>query len=220
MSRWVVFTRQKVTLPWHMVETRPWIKILSLIFSPLFEASEQRLCKIDYKKCICRPLYNGHEILLKCTQRTRRLFLFGSQPQCRFPLRNGWHLLSILSTLPKWTFLILVREEAWIKGVAQYSRFILLFSAEERIPGGGQFHFHIYPLVFRKRKNTRGWPLSLSHLSSCFPQKKEYQGVATSKLVYKPDINDDGRYLACRVLPTSKTGKSLEDTWEIKVLCE
>ena len=51
-------------------------------------------------------------------------------------------------------------------------------------------------------------------------QAKEYQGVATSKLVYKPDIGDDGRYLACRVLPTSKAGKSLEDTWEIKVLCE
>ena len=51
-------------------------------------------------------------------------------------------------------------------------------------------------------------------------QAKEYQGVATSKLVYNPDIRDDGRYLACRVLPTSKAGKSLEDTWEIKVLCE
>ena len=46
---------KKMTLPWHMVETRPWIKILSLIFSLFFEASEQRLCKIDHKKCICRP---------------------------------------------------------------------------------------------------------------------------------------------------------------------
>ena len=44
--------------------------------------------------------------------------------------------------------------------------------------------------------------------------------MATSKLVYNPDIGDDGRYLACRVLPTTKAGKSLEDTWEIKVLCE
>ena len=43
--------------------------------------------------------------------------------------------------------------------VAQYSRFILLFSPEERIPGGGHFHFHIYPLVSPRRKNTRGWPL-------------------------------------------------------------
>ena len=30
------------------------------------------------------------------------------------------------------------------------------------------------------------------------PQKKEYQGVATSKLLYVPDIVDDGRYLTCR----------------------
>ena len=74
---------------------------------------------------------------------------------------------------------------------------------------------------FPQKKEYQG--VATCHLSLaniCFPQKKEYQGVATSKLVYKPDINDDGRYLACRVLPTSKTGKSLEDTWEIKVLCE
>ena len=30
------------------------------------------------------------------------------------------------------------------------------------------------------------------------PQKKEYQGVATSKLLYVPDITDDGHYLTCR----------------------
>ena len=30
------------------------------------------------------------------------------------------------------------------------------------------------------------------------PQKKEYQGVATSKLLYVPDIIDDGHYLTCR----------------------
>ena len=29
-------------------------------------------------------------------------------------------------------------------------------------------------------------------------QKKEYEGVATSKLLYKPQISDDGRYLTCR----------------------
>jgi len=42
--------------------------------------------------------------------------------------------------------------------------------------------------------------------------KKEYQGVATSRLVYTPATEDDGRYLTCRVKQT------LEDTWEIKVL--
>ena len=197
MSRWVVFTRQKVTLPWHMVETRPWIKILSLIFSPLFEASEQRLCKIDYKKCICRPLYNGHEILLKCTQRTRRLFLFGSQPQCRFPLRNGWHLLSILSTLPKWTFLILVREKAWIKGVAQYSRFILLFSPEERIPGGGHFQAGLQARHQRRRQilglssssNQQNWQESWGHLgdqSALWVNESEVHYRKNQPLARKP----------------------------------
>ena len=51
-------------------------------------------------------------------------------------------------------------------------------------------------------------------------QKKEYQGVATSRLVYTPAIQDDGRYLACRVLAGLSVRQSLEDTWEIKVLCE
>ena len=46
------------------------------------------------------------------------------------------------------------------QGVANFTfTFILLFSAKERIPGGGHFHFHIYPLVSPRRKNTRGWPL-------------------------------------------------------------
>ena len=80
------------------------------------------------------------------------------------------------------------------------------------------------------------------------PQKKEYQGVATSKLLYVPDITDDGHYLTCRspriissrlikieaknilsnhiishhhrVLAEGAMEESLEDTWEIKVLCE
>ena len=76
-------------------------------------------------------------------------------------------------------------------------------------------------------------------------QKKEYQGVATSKLLYVPDITDDGHYLTCRspriissrlkqkmfsqtlsyhqhhrVLAEGAMEESLEDTWEIKVLCE
>ena len=51
-------------------------------------------------------------------------------------------------------------------------------------------------------------------------QKKEYQGVATSRLVYTPAIEEDGRYLSCRVLAGGKIKESLEDTWEIKVLCE
>ena len=53
-----------------------------------------------------------------------------------------------------------------------------------------------------------------------FFQKKEYQGVATSKLLYSPDIGDDGRYLTCRVLAKGRMEESLEDTWEIKVLCK
>ena len=53
-----------------------------------------------------------------------------------------------------------------------------------------------------------------------FFQKKEFQGVATSRLVYTPAIEDDGRYLACRVLAGGRIKESLEDTWEIKVLCE
>lgn len=48
--------------------------------------------------------------------------------------------------------------------------------------------------------------------------KKEYQGVATSKLLYTPAIEDDGRYLTCRVLEEGRMKESLEDTWEIKVL--
>eukprot|EP00090_Calanus_glacialis_P029736 TRINITY_DN4776_c0_g2_i1.p1 TRINITY_DN4776_c0_g2~~TRINITY_DN4776_c0_g2_i1.p1 ORF type:complete len:861 (-),score=112.71 TRINITY_DN4776_c0_g2_i1:337-2919(-) len=48
--------------------------------------------------------------------------------------------------------------------------------------------------------------------------KKEYQGVATSKLLYTPAIEDDGRYLTCRVLAKGRMKESLEDTWEIKVL--
>lgn len=51
-------------------------------------------------------------------------------------------------------------------------------------------------------------------------QKREYQGVATSRLVYTPAIEDDGRYLTCRVLAGGRIKESLEDTWEIKVLCE
>ena len=51
-------------------------------------------------------------------------------------------------------------------------------------------------------------------------QKKEYQGVATSKLLYTPAIEDDGRYLTCRVLAKGRMKESLEDTWEIKVLCK
>ena len=51
-------------------------------------------------------------------------------------------------------------------------------------------------------------------------QKKEYQGVATSRLVYTPAIEEDGRYLTCRVLAGGRIKESLEDTWEIKVLCE
>ena len=51
-------------------------------------------------------------------------------------------------------------------------------------------------------------------------QKKEYQGVATSRLVYTPATEDDGRYLTCRVLAGARVKQSLEDTWEIKVLCE
>ena len=53
-----------------------------------------------------------------------------------------------------------------------------------------------------------------------YVQKKEYQGVATSRLVYTPAIEEDGRYLSCRVLAGGKIKESLEDTWEIKVLCE
>jgi hypothetical protein len=59
----------------------------------------------------------------------------------------------------------------------------------------------------------------LYHFSN-FHQKKEYQGVATSKLVYVPAIIDDGHYLTCRVLPVGRMEESLEDTWEIKVLCK
>ena len=51
-------------------------------------------------------------------------------------------------------------------------------------------------------------------------QKKEYQGVATSRLVYSPAIEEDGRYLSCRVEAGGRMAESLEDTWEIKVLCE
>ena len=44
--------------------------------------------------------------------------------------------------------------------------------------------------------------------------------MATSRLVYTPAIEDDGRYLTCRVLAGGRVKESLEDTWEIKVLCE
>ena len=40
------------------------------------------------------------------------------------------------------------------------------------------------------------WEISI--LFNSRPQKKEYQGVATSKLLYVPDITDDGHYLTCR----------------------
>ena len=77
MSRWVVFTRQKVTLPWHMVETRPWIKILSLIFSLFFEASEQRLCKIDHRKCICRPKQQWSRDIVEMHTTNKEIVPFG-----------------------------------------------------------------------------------------------------------------------------------------------
>ena len=44
--------------------------------------------------------------------------------------------------------------------------------------------------------------------------------MATSRLVYTPAIEEDGRYLSCRVLAGGKIKESLEDTWEIKVLCK
>ena len=44
--------------------------------------------------------------------------------------------------------------------------------------------------------------------------------MATSKLVYVPAIEDDGRYLSCRVSGHGSAETLLEDTWEIKVLCK
>jgi hypothetical protein len=44
--------------------------------------------------------------------------------------------------------------------------------------------------------------------------------VSTSRLKYIPTIEDDGRYLSCRVIIRAKTEKVLEDSWEIKVLCK
>ena len=41
-------------------------------------------------------------------------------------------------------------------------------------------------------------PQTPTHHHHHIPQKKEYQGVATSKLLYVPDIIDDGHYLTCR----------------------
>ena len=43
---------------------------------------------------------------------------------------------------------------------------------------------------------------------------------ATSKLLYSRDIGDDGCYMTCRVLAKGRMEESLEDTWEIKVLCK
>ena len=51
-------------------------------------------------------------------------------------------------------------------------------------------------------------------------QNGEYQGVSTSRLKYVPSIEDDGRYLTCRVIIRAKAEKVLEDSWEIKVLCK
>ena len=79
------------------------------------------------------------------------------------------------------------------------------------------FVFVFFCLYLYLQAKKEKWGVAFLYL---YLQAQEYQGVATSKLVYAPDIGDDGRYLACRVLPTSKAGKSLEDTWEIKVLCE
>ena len=79
------------------------------------------------------------------------------------------------------------------------------------------FVFVFFCLYLYLQAKKEKWKVAFLYL---YLQAQEYQGVATSKLVYAPDIGDDGRYLACRVLPTSKAGKSLEDTWEIKVLCE
>lgn len=42
--------------------------------------------------------------------------------------------------------------------------------------------------------------------------------MATSKLVYVPAIEDDGRYLTCRVSEPGSHQHILEDNWEIKVL--
>jgi hypothetical protein len=51
-------------------------------------------------------------------------------------------------------------------------------------------------------------------------QNGDYQGVSTSRLKYVPNIEDDGRYLTCRVIIRGKAEKVLEDSWEIKVLCK
>jgi hypothetical protein len=51
-------------------------------------------------------------------------------------------------------------------------------------------------------------------------QNGDYQGVSTSRLKYVPNIEDDGRYLTCRVIIRGKAEKVLEDAWEIKVLCK
>ncbi|XP_023348793.1 uncharacterized protein LOC111717526 [Eurytemora carolleeae] len=63
------------------------------------------------------------------------------------------------------------------------------------------------------------WWIGTKQLDPTY-QNSEYQGVATSKLLYKPIIEDDGRYLTCKIIVSGRLEKVLEDSWEIKVLCK
>lgn len=124
---------------------------------------------------------------------------------CRLPFSNPEKKLNFANVTRWGWFLGLSNERQQNKtlGTKQYSKLdsILKFNVEDS----------------SRSKNTF---ILIIKCSGIIFQKREYQGVATSRLVYTPAIEDDGRYLTCRVLAGGRIKESLEDTWEIKVLCE